>query len=102
MNRRSFLASVAFGAGSILGGLTGYRRGLAGTFDLAMGSDQQADGESTPVAPGTPTPPPEPPVELTTALVFHPSYLLYLGPAVGAVKEGPNRLEAIMARVRKT
>ncbi|MBC7543806.1 MAG: histone deacetylase [Candidatus Sericytochromatia bacterium] len=38
----------------------------------------------------------------TTAVVFHPSYLLYIGPASGAVKEGPNRLEAIIAKVRQT
>jgi acetoin utilization deacetylase AcuC-like enzyme len=101
MKRRTFLATVAFGAGSLLGGMTGYRSGLAHPFRLAMGSDDSDSPE--PVAENTPAPPPvDPPVELTTALVFHPSYLLYLGPAVGAVKEGPNRLEAIMARVRKT
>jgi acetoin utilization deacetylase AcuC-like enzyme len=93
MNRRTFLATVAFGAGTLLGGMTGYRRGFATTGD-GSGSDVYADPP--------PPPPVETPVELTTALVFHPSYLLYLGPAVGSVKEGPNRLEAIMARVRKT
>jgi acetoin utilization deacetylase AcuC-like enzyme len=98
MNRRVFLATAAFGAGSLLGGLTGYRRGLANTVKVALGSD--AAGAPAPASPSVP--PVEPPVELTTSLVFHPSYLLYLGPAVGSVQEGPNRLEAIMARVRKT
>lgn len=93
MNRRLFLSGLVLGTGAVLGAISGYR------FDVrqpALALGLASRPETTP----EPTPEPIPPAPM--ALVFHPSFLIYTGPSVGSVAEGPARLEAIVNRIRAT